>query len=162
MDFLCSRRLLYGRIGIQEGVSQFDENSEVYMAQIERICTNCGTSNPSDRTHCLQCGMDLIHLPAPQQTTMPTRIDQARAAALIVGASALILRAGLQLFARGILPRLVDGWVKPSPSAIEERRAEDQSDWIVKGWRAWSFHSGDTHSTGSERFEWRIKRTRER
>jgi hypothetical protein len=55
-----------------------------------------------------------------------------------------------------------DGWVKPSRSAIEERRAEDQPDWIVHGWRAWSIHSGDTHSTGSEQFEWRIKRTRER
>lgn len=131
------------------------------MAQVERICAICGASNASDRTHCIQCGTDLIHLPAPRRTAVPVRIDQAQAAALVIGASALILRAGLQLFARGILPRLVNGWVKPSRSAIEERRVEDPPDWIVHGWRAWSIHSGDKHSTGSEQFEWRIKRTRE-
>lgn len=131
------------------------------MAQVERICTNCGTSNPSDRTHCVQCGIDLIHLPSPRRTVAPVRIEQAQAAAFVIGASALLLRAGLHLFARGVLPRLVDGWSKPSKSALE-KRTEDRPDWIVHGWRAWSIHSGDKHSTGSEQFEWRINRTREK
>ncbi len=130
------------------------------MGQVERICTNCGTSNPSERTHCVQCGIDLIHLPAPRHTAVPARVDQAQVAALVIGASALVLRAGLELFARGVLPRLLDGRVKPSRSAVADRPAGDPPDWIVHGWRAWSIHSGETDSTGSEQFEWRIKRTR--
>ncbi len=132
------------------------------MTQIERICPNCGTSNPSDQTYCVQCGLDLIHLPAPRRTTLPARIDQARAAALVLGASMLIARAGLQLIVRGLVPRLANGLTKPSGSPIEKKQGDDQPDWIVRGWRAWSIHSGDNHSTGSEQFEWRIKRTRDR
>ncbi len=131
------------------------------MAQIERICSNCGTSNPSDQTYCAQCGVDLIHLPAPRQTTMPARMNQAQAAALVVGASLLIARAGLQLIAQGLAPRLANGLIKRSRSSIEQTRQGDQPEWIVRGWRAWSIHSGDAHSTGSEQFEWRIKRTRD-
>ncbi len=132
------------------------------MAQIERICSNCGKSNPPDQTHCVQCGIDLIHLPAPRQATVPTRMDQARAAALVVGASMLIARAGLQLIARGILPRLAGGLVRPSGNPLDQKQGDGQPDWIVRGWRVWSIHSGDAHSSGSEQFEWRIKRTRDR
>ncbi len=130
------------------------------MAQIERICPGCGASNPSDRLHCVGCGIDLVGLPVLRQPLVPMRVDQATVAALAIGASLVILRTGLEMFARGVLPRLVSRWVGPASSSIE-KRSQARPDWIVHGWRAWSIHSGDTHSTGSERFEWRIKRTRD-
>ncbi len=132
------------------------------MTQVERICPNCGTSNPAERTNCLRCGMDLVWLPATRPPTMPARADQARAAALVIGATALIARASLELLVRGILPRLMNGRVKPSSSSLKQRRAGDQPDYIVRGWRAWSVHWDDQHSAGSEQFEWRINRTRDR
>ncbi len=132
------------------------------MAQVERICPNCGKSNLSNQTHCVQCGIDLIHLSAPRQAGVAARADQARAAALLVGASMLIARAGLHLIARGILPRLAGGLVRSKNNPLGQRPGDDQPDWILHGWRAWSIHSGDAHSNGSEQFEWRIKRTKDR
>lgn len=36
---------------------------------------------------------------------------------------------------------------------------EESPDLIVRGWRAWSIQRGAEHSSGSEQFEWRIKKT---
>ncbi len=133
------------------------------MSKIERICPNCGTSNPSDRARCARCGTNLTTLPARRPNNLPIHIDKVSAAALVLGASAFIARQGLRLFARQVLPRVVKGLTpksapKPTPKREIEPPVQEQPDYILRGWRTWSVRRGDEEAHGTEHFEWRINR----
>lgn len=128
------------------------------MAQLERICPNCGFSNPSDKQNCLQCGFDFLRLPAQKPVSPLVTSEQAATTALVIGATALIARVGVQLLLRAVFPRLVAG-LKPRKS-VQRTQSGDAADYIVKGWRTWNIHTGGDHSSGSEQFEWRIKRNK--
>ncbi len=129
------------------------------MVQIERICPNCGTSNAADRAQCINCGLDLNRLPAQSQSNLPLPLEGAGVAALVMGATALIARAGLRLLARGVANRINRALIpRPNPTAVERKTTEEQPDYVVWGWRSWSVRQGEQHSSGSEQFEWRVKR----
>ncbi len=148
------------------------------MATVERVCPQCGTSNPSDRSRCAHCGANLTHLPARRPNDLPERVGGARTAALVLSATALIARAGFRLFRSQVLPWLshelssrpptiIDH--KPSKRAAEEQQQravdrttpEPEPDYTIRGWRAWSVRQGDEESSGSDTFEWRISRRRD-
>lgn len=61
--------------------------------------------------------------------------------------------------AQGAVPR--DITYKPKASVVERNKGDERPDFIVRGWRAWSWRAGTDHSSGSEQFEWRIKRNNE-
>ncbi len=127
------------------------------MSTVERICPNCGAINSANRTYCVRCNTNLITLSAREQTNLPARFDKVQAAGLALGVSALIARVGINLLTREILPRLAKrSVVKGASPAKGQPMAADQPDYIIRGWRAWSVHRGEEHSTGSEQFEWRI------
>jgi hypothetical protein len=133
------------------------------MEQIERVCPKCGVSNPYERARCQNCGVILTNLPASRRSSVPARIEGAGAAALVLGASALIVRTGLKLLVGEILPRVVSSVArKPASRQIVDQPPEEQPQYVIRGWRAWSVRRGAEHSTGSEHFEWRINRRDER
>lgn len=129
------------------------------MATVERICPNCGTSNPQERGHCVRCGTDLIQLPERRASRLPARVEGAGAAALVLGATALVARAGLELLARQLLTRVRRATLAKTPPTFSTLSSEARPDYVVRGWRAWSIHYGDKNTSGSEQFEWHIKRT---
>ncbi len=131
------------------------------MTIVERICPQCGASNASERVYCVRCGTNLIHLPAVRQPALPARLEEARTAALVIGASALILRAGLRLVARPLLARLLGRLPERGRSRALVERGAGEDDVVVQGWRTWSIQRGAERSSGSEQFEWRIRRARE-
>lgn len=129
------------------------------MSALERICPQCGTTNSADRTHCVRCNTNLITLSARGQSSLPARLENPQAAVFVLGASALIARIGLNLLARAVLPRLVRGVsLKRTPPARKEPSSVEQPDYIVRGWRSWRIQRGEDRSSGSEQFEWRIKK----
>lgn len=131
------------------------------MTTVERICPSCGTSNSQDRVHCVRCGTNLIQLPERRASRLPARVEGAGAAALVLGATALVARAGLELLARQLFTRVRRATIANAPpTATSNRSPEAQPDYVVRGWRAWSIHYGDKNTSGSEKFEWHIKRTR--
>jgi zinc-ribbon domain len=133
------------------------------MAEIERICPNCGTNNPSGRTRCTRCGTNLTSLPARRESNLPARLESASAAALVLSASAFLARAGLKLLAREVLPRMAKGLAtKPASKQIVKQAAAEEPDYVIRGWRTWSVRRGDERTSGSEQFEWRINRASER
>ncbi len=137
------------------------------MTTVERICPNCGTANPTEQVNCLRCGTNLIHLPASRETRLPARIEGAGAAALVLGATALVARAGLQLLARRLFAHFSQTrpagtrpvMIRTNPQAPSESVAEEQPDYIVRGRRSWTIQYGGEKSGGSEEFEYRVKRT---
>ncbi len=133
------------------------------MDKIERVCPNCGTPNAYDRDRCSRCGTSLTTLPAARQSTPLARIDRTGTAALIVGASALVARTGFKRFKQLVLPRVSQA-LEPRPASkqVVEPSREDEPDYTIRGWRVWSSHRGDEHSSGSEQFEWKVKRKQER
>ncbi len=133
------------------------------MEKIERICPKCGTGNAYDRQRCGHCGSSLTNLPVSQQSSLPAQFGGASAAALVLAASAFIVRTGLTLLVREILPRVARELTpRPTSTQIVDQAPEEQPDHIIRGWRAWSVYRGGEHSSGSEQFEWRIKRRDER
>jgi hypothetical protein len=129
------------------------------MEKIERVCPNCHTANPYERARCQRCGASLTNLPAPRQAGLPARIEGAGAAALVLGASALIARTGLRIIVREVMPRVASSLArKPAAREIIDQRRDEQPDYVIRGWRAWSVRRGPEHSSGSEHFEWRINR----
>jgi hypothetical protein len=132
------------------------------MKQIERICPNCGASNDYDRARCSRCGTQLSTLPAPRQAGLPSKVEGASTAALVLGASAFLARTGYRLFRREILPRVIKG-LKPKPASeqVIEPAGDDEPDYTVRGWRVWSTRHNDQEASGSEQFEWKIRKTRE-
>ena len=131
------------------------------MSTLERICPNCGTANSADRTHCILCNTNQISLADPGQAKLPARFDNPRAVGLVLGVSAVVARVGLNLLTREILPRLAKGLIsKPASSVTKQPASDDRPDYIVRGWSAWSVHQNGEHSSGSEQFEWRIKRNK--
>ncbi len=142
------------------------------MSEVERICPNCGASNPYSQARCSRCGADLNRLPVQRSLNLPARAESAGAAALVLGVTALVAREGLKLLARGLWSRMAQGAVRPGAvtrdltvkpnSSVVEGQDTERPDFVVRGWRAWSWHSGTDHSSGSEQFEWRIQRNKER
>ncbi len=133
------------------------------MEKIERICPNCGTSNAYERTRCVRCGSSLTTLPASRPSNLPTRIEGASAAALVLAASAFIARVGWRLFAREVLPRAIRGLTqKPTSEQVVDQSREEPPAYVIRGWRAWSMHRGGDRSSGAEQFEWRIHRPGDR
>jgi hypothetical protein len=129
------------------------------MEKIERVCPNCNTGNPYERAQCQRCGASLTNLPASRQSGLPARIEGASAVALVLGASALIARTGFKLLMSQVLPRVASSLArKPASQQIIDQSHEEQPDYVIRGWRAWSVRRGSEHSTGSEHFEWRINR----
>ena len=130
------------------------------MATVERICPNCGTSNSQEQVHCVRCGTNLIRLPAERASQLPARLEGAGVAAIVLGATAIIARAGLEVLALQLLARVSRSTLaKAPPSAAANRSQQIQPDYVVRGWRAWSIRDGERNTSGSEQFEWRIKRT---
>ncbi len=129
------------------------------MEKIERICPNCGTSNPSTRPRCSQCGTQLINLPAARGNDLPSRVEGAGAAALVLSATAFLARAGFRLFVREVLPRVAKELMpKPASKQIVEQPTEEQPEYMIRGWRVWSYRRGDEQASGSEHVEWRVNR----
>jgi hypothetical protein len=109
--------------------------------------------------------LDLNRLPVKSQSNLPVQWEGAGAAALVLSATALVARAGLKLLARGIMSQVTKGLARKRASSLVERKpqvaprqAEEQPDYVVWGWRSWSIRRGQDQSSGSEQFEWRIKR----
>jgi uncharacterized membrane protein YvbJ len=131
------------------------------MATIERICTNCGKANANDQVQCVGCGMNMITLSKPEGISkLPAPMRNARTLGIVLGASALVARVGLGLIAQELVPRLGRSIANRQSSRADQATSHDDPDYVVHGWRAWSVHHGAEHSSGSEQFEWRIKRTR--
>lgn len=130
------------------------------MAQIERICPNCGTSNPADRARCVHCGLDLLYLPARREPRLPARLGNAGAAALLLGASALVAREGFKLLARSLLTRLAPVSRRQVSPTNATPVPDEPPDYIIRGWTAWNIRNGKEQSSGSQRFEWHIKERR--
>lgn len=132
---------------------------ELAMQEIERVCPNCGSTNPYVRSQCVRCGANLTNLPARSQLNSPARFEGAGTAALVLAASAFIARAGLRLFVRQVLPRFAKG-LQPKPASLQtvDQAPEEQPGLVIRGWRAWHVRSGTDRSSGSEHFEWRITR----
>ncbi len=129
------------------------------MEKIERICPNCGTSNPTTHTRCSNCGTQLINLPASRANSLPSRVEGAGAAALVLSATAFLARTGLRLLAREVLPRMAKGLTpKPASQQIVEQPTAEQPDYVIRGWRVWSYRRGDDQASGSEHFEWQVHR----
>ncbi len=129
------------------------------MSALERICPNCGMANSSERTFCARCNTNLMTLSSRGQANLPARLNNAQATALALGVTALVARVGFNLLTREILPRIFNGSVlKKASSAKVQPISDDQPDYIIRGWRGWSIHRGGEHSSGSEQFEWRIKK----
>ncbi len=129
------------------------------MATLERICPNCGTANPRERVNCIHCGTNLIQLPERRASRLPARVEGAGAAAMVLGATALVARAGLELLARQLFAGFRRATLaKAPPTTAANRSQEERPDYVVRGWRAWSIHYGDKKTSGSEQFEWHIKR----
>jgi hypothetical protein len=130
------------------------------MASVDRICANCGTVNPIANSRCSNCGTNLINLPALRDETRLPVLKSPGVLAIALGASALIARVGVQILTRAIAPavwKLAKRAVKPkvpdSPAATDD----EKPDVVIRGWRAWSVRSGEKHSSGEERFEWKVK-----
>ncbi len=129
------------------------------MEKIERICPNCGTSNSATRARCSKCGTQLINLPASRANNVPSRIEGAGAAALVLSATAFLARTGWRLLAREVLPRVAKELTpKPASQQIVEPQTEEQPDYVIRGWRVWSSRHGNDPESGSEHFEWRVNR----
>lgn len=140
---------------------RFNGLEEERMSALERICPNCGTPNSAERTHCVRCNTNLVTLAARGQTNLPARLDKAQATALALGVTALIARAGFNLLTREILPRVINGSAMKRASSLRKQPAsDDRPDYIIRGWRGWTINRGGEHSSGSEQFEWRIKRSK--
>ncbi len=137
------------------------------MTTVERICPNCGTANPTEQVNCLHCGTNLIYLPASRETRLPARIEGAGTAALVLGATALVARAGLQLLARRLIAHFSQGTsagtkpiiIRSKPQTPSDSAPQEQPDYIVRGRRSWTIHYGGQKTGGSEEFEYRVKRT---
>ncbi len=130
------------------------------MSALERICPNCGATNAAERTNCVRCNTNLITLSARGRSNLPARLDNKQVAVFVLGASALIARVGVNLLARAILPRLLRGAaLKRTSPAGEQPVSVNRPDYVVRGWRAWSVQRGEERSSGSEQFEWRIKKS---
>ncbi len=139
------------------------------MNQTERICPNCGASNSYDRARCARCGTNLTTLPARQAPRLPTRWTGPGTTALVAGALAFAGRTGLWLVRNHVLPRVAKSITRPptakakaEPSNKPEPVREEEPDYTIRGWRVWSYRRGDDQASGSEQFEWKIKRTRGR
>ncbi len=129
------------------------------MAKIERICPNCGTGNASDRVRCSKCGTQLRNLPATRANDLPAHLQGESAAALVLSATALLARAGLRLLVREVLPRVAKELAtKPASQQIVEQPSPEQPDYVIRGWRVWSYRHGEDQASGSEHFEWRVNR----
>lgn len=129
------------------------------MQEIERVCPNCGTTNPYDRAQCRHCGAALRNLPAKRQPDLPARFEGAGAAALVLAASTFIAKAGFKLLVRQVLPRIAKN-LEPKPASKQtvDQSPEEHPGYVIRGWRAWHVRSGTNQSSGSEHFEWRINR----
>jgi hypothetical protein len=103
-----------------------------------------------------------------RETRLPARIEDAGAAALVLGATALVARAGLQLLARRLFARFNQGMrdrTKPIVIGTKpgqdrpENAGQDQPEYVVRGRRSWIIRFGGQQTGGSEEFEYRVKRT---
>src|SRR5512142_1956281 len=104
------------------------------MATLERICPNCGATNSADRTRCVGCDTNLIALPARRQTNLPMPLDNARAAGLVLGISAVVARAAIGLLTREVLPRLIRRPAQKRTALARERmEPDDQHDYVIRG-----------------------------
>jgi hypothetical protein len=131
------------------------------MTQVQRVCPKCSLSNAYDRTNCQRCGMNLVNLPAVRGSNLPAPVRKISAEALVVGATAFIVRAGMKLLIHQVLPRATRALTKRAePRPIETKPSEPgpEPDYVIRGWRAWSVRRGEEHSSGSEKFEWQINK----
>ncbi len=134
------------------------------MANVERICPRCGTTNPYDRERCHNCGTSLTRQLATRSPGQIARSPEARALAVAAGAAAVLARAGFKLLINQILPRAADKLRAKPPVTIDQsgNPAEPEPDYVIRGWRTWSARRGSDESSGSENFEWKIRSNRER
>jgi hypothetical protein len=118
-------------------------------------------TNSAAQTYCVRCDTNLITLALQKKSNVPARLETARTTALVVGITALTVRVGLNLLAREILPRVQSGAAAMKrPSRTQQTLTGEPPDYIVRGWRSWLIHRSGEHTSGSEKFEWRIKRNR--
>lgn len=134
------------------------------LDKLERICAKCGTANSMTQTRCSNCGTNLVTLPARRDETRLPVLKSPGALAIALGAGALIARAGFRIAARVIAPT---AWkflkraasrkpAQPLDSSVVDD--DDDAEVVIRGWRAWSVRRGNKHSSGEDKFEWKIKK----
>lgn len=86
------------------GLETLSERKEqINMAEVSRICPQCGNSFPLEARHCSHCGYDMEATLPAQQSTLPALVDKT-AAPLLVGAASVIAGVGWRLL-RALLSR---------------------------------------------------------
>jgi hypothetical protein len=66
------------------------------MSEIQRICVQCGQTNPLETRYCARCGYDSQGALPAQRTSLPAVIGSA-ALPVLVGAASLAVRMGWKL-----------------------------------------------------------------
>lgn len=107
------------------------------MSQVQRICGECGGTNPVEARYCAHCGADSqAALPAPR-TSLPVAIGQA-ALPVLIGAAGLAMRAGWRLLQSKWARDLAQQAVAPRPAqppatepARPKRTLHIRSAWAV-------------------------------
>ena len=96
------------------------------MAELKRLCPECGEPNPMERVRCSACGAHMMSdLPARSEQTLPTswkRMD----ASLAVSAATLALRVGLDLATK---------YLEKQMARAQEQRERTEEPTTVQGWR---------------------------
>jgi ribosomal protein L40E len=138
------------------------------MEKVSRLCPVCGTANPLEAANCRECGSDVERdLPTVRESKLPVPWREV-GAGLAVGATALALRAGVQLV-RGLLQgrgrRTLS--LSKGPSTLrelkkrlplrgrEEQAATSQPQIRMWGRRAWGVWRSDGASQWEvEEIQW--------
>ena len=136
------------------------------MAELKRLCPECGEPNPMERVRCSACGAHMMSdLPARSEQSLPTSWKR-MGASLAVSAATLALRVGLDLATKYLEkqmarareqserteePTTVQGWRvrRPQPEPPAKARFRFRGRRVRRSWR--SDGSGDVEV---EEFGW--------
>jgi hypothetical protein len=91
------------------------------MSEIQRICVQCGQTNPLDARFCARCGYDTQGALPAQRASLPAVVGRA-ALPVLVGAASLAVRAGWRL--------LQSRLAQPAPRAEVQLPATQQDQAI--------------------------------
>lgn len=111
------------------------------MSNVQRICNQCGGSNPVEARYCAHCGFDSQSMLPAARSALPLSLGQA-ALPVLIGAAGLAVRAGWRLLQsqwvrdlaqRALAPRTAQppAPVPPSAPARPKRTMHIRSAWAV-------------------------------
>lgn len=136
------------------------------MQNFERVCPHCGASNSYQNARCQNCGSNLNTL-QPAANNPNRSLVKSGGGALVIGATMFLARVGFQLALRGVragLERAAARATTPRESTPSRAAGTDNPtnapdrEYVLRGWRAWSVDRQGERASGSEKFEWTIKK----